>query len=120
MENYFMDYDKTTGQILGFYIYSIHGNNIPKGCIEISQEKYEYYISNSGLVKLNPETLEDIIIPLIQTQQSQNETEVLKERINQIEQEKFLLEQRVTQAENDNLISMEALAEVYEQMLAMQ
>ena len=65
MENFFMNYDITTGNILGFYLISIDGNNIPTPNIEISSTKHDFYMANMGLYMLNPTTLEDQLIPVV-------------------------------------------------------
>lgn len=62
-ENFLMNYDTTTGEIKGFYLKSIHGDNIPIPTIEITPEKHQFYMENNGKYKLNPTTLEDEIIP---------------------------------------------------------
>lgn len=65
MENYLMNYDTTTGDIKGFYLKSIHGDNMPTPTIEITAEKHDFYMQNNGLYRLNPTTLEDELIPVI-------------------------------------------------------
>jgi hypothetical protein len=61
-ENYLMHYDNE-GYIKGFYLKSIHGDNIPRPVIEITPEKHNFYLENQGLYKINPLTLEDEAIP---------------------------------------------------------
>lgn len=65
MENYLMNYDETTGNILGFYLKSINVN-IPNPNIEITPEKHNFYMENNGLYRLNPTTLADelLLIPI--------------------------------------------------------
>lgn len=63
-ENYLMNYDTTTGEIKGFYLKSIHGDNIPTPNVEITPEKHEFYMENNGKYKLNVTTLEDEIIAI--------------------------------------------------------
>lgn len=69
MENYFMNYNLATGEILGFYLKSMHGDNIPSPTIEITSEKHQFYIDNQGKYKLNLQTMEDELIPLPTPQQ---------------------------------------------------
>lgn len=66
-ENYLMHYDATTGDILGFYLKSIHGDNIPAPTIEITEEKHAFYMDNNGKYKLNIETLEDKLVQFTET-----------------------------------------------------
>lgn len=63
-KNFFMNYDATTGDILGFYLKSIHGDNIPTPNIEITPEKHQFYMENNGKYKLNVTTLADEEIPV--------------------------------------------------------
>ena len=65
-ENYLMAYDATAGNILGFYLKSIHGDNIPTPSLEITAEKHNFYMNNQGKYKLNIETLEDELIPVVE------------------------------------------------------
>lgn len=58
-ENFLMHYDITTGDILGFYLKSIHGDNIPTPNKEITPEEHKFYMENNGKYKLNPSSLED-------------------------------------------------------------
>jgi hypothetical protein len=58
-----MDYDKTTGEIKGFYHKEIQGDKIPEGCIEITDEKHEFYLLNNGKYKIDVNTFEDIHLP---------------------------------------------------------
>lgn len=60
-EKIYLHYDEK-GVILGFYFNSIHENNIPNPNIEITKEKYNFYMKNNGAYKLNISTLEDILI----------------------------------------------------------
>lgn len=62
-ENYYMNYDAETGEIKGFYIKGIHGENIPTPNVEITPEKHDFYMQNNGKYRLNPKTLEDELIP---------------------------------------------------------
>lgn len=62
-ENFLLNYDPETGDIKGFYLRSIHGDNIPQPYIEITPEKHDFYIGNNGLYKLDPITLEDMLKP---------------------------------------------------------
>lgn len=66
-ENYLMHYDEN-GFIQGFYLRSIHGNNIPEPYIEISDEKHQFYLDNQGKYKINPVTLEDEIVQVPEPQ----------------------------------------------------
>ena len=70
MENYLMNYDEKSGQIKGFYLKSIHGDNIPSPTIEVSFEKHDFYMQNNGKYKLNLQTLEDELIPIAEPSQS--------------------------------------------------
>lgn len=63
-ENYIMNYDPIMGGIKGFYLKSIHGDNIPTPSIEITSEKHQFYLANNGKYKLNPVTLEDELLPI--------------------------------------------------------
>jgi hypothetical protein len=65
-EKFLMHYDATTGDILGFYLKSIHGDNIPTPIIEITSEKHQFYMKNNGKYRLNPSTLEDQQIPVVE------------------------------------------------------
>lgn len=58
----YLNYDSETGNILGFYIKSIHGDNIPIPNIEIPPEKYQFYMNNNGRYKLDITTLADVEI----------------------------------------------------------
>lgn len=82
MENYLMNYDEKTGEIKGFYLKSIHGNNVPFPTIEITPERHEFYMQYNGKYKLNPETLEDelIVEPELQLQPPTQE-----DRLNAVE-----------------------------------
>jgi len=62
-EKYFISYDEVTGEIKGFYVKSVHGDNIPTPNKEITSEKHDFYMVNNGLYKLNPLTLEDELLP---------------------------------------------------------
>jgi len=64
MENYLLNYDVTTGNILGFYLKSIN-ENIPIPTIEITPEKHDFYMQNNGLYRVDPTTLEDKLIPIV-------------------------------------------------------
>ena len=64
-ENYILNYDPETGSILGFYLKSIHGDNIPSPNIEITQEKYDFYMQNNGKYRIDPKTFQDIEIPVV-------------------------------------------------------
>jgi len=64
MENYLMNYDAVTGLIKGFYLKSIH-INIPSPCIKITSAKHDFYMD--GLYRLNPITLEDVLLPVDNT-----------------------------------------------------
>lgn len=68
MENYLMNYDATTGEIKGFYLKSINGDNIPAPNIEITPEKHDFYMEHNGQYKLNPQTLEDELLPVPEPQ----------------------------------------------------
>lgn len=59
----YMDYDKETGAIKGFYSPEFHGENIPEGCIQITKEKHAFYLTNGGRYKIDIVTLEDIRMP---------------------------------------------------------
>lgn len=82
MENYFMNYDEKTGMTKGFYLKSIHGDNIPTPNIEITPEKHDFYVQNNGLYKINTTTLQDETIP-ISTPQIQIPS--TQDRLNSIE-----------------------------------
>lgn len=79
-----MNYDEQ-GDILGFYLRSIHGDNIPSPTIEITPEKHLFYMENQGKYKLNVLTLEDEEIPVVVVPQEKTELEKLKERQNATE-----------------------------------
>lgn len=81
-ENYLMAYDATTGNILGFYLKSIHGDNILTPNLEITQEKHDFYMEHNGQYRLNITTLEDELIPIIVIPTEKTELEILQE--NQI------------------------------------
>ena len=68
---YLMNYDVNTGDILGFYIKSIN-ENIPEPTIEITEEKHNFYMDNNSLYRLNPQTLEDELIPIISGSKRKN------------------------------------------------
>lgn len=85
MENYFMDYNKDTGDIKGFYLKSIHGVNIPEGCIEITPEKHDFYMDNNGLYRLNLTTLIDELIPIVILPVVKTEVQINTERIDAME-----------------------------------
>lgn len=81
MENYLLNYDPSTGNILGFYLKSIH-ENIPEPYIEITPEKHDFYMRNNGLYRLNPQTLEDELVPIASPAPQPPNTE---DRLNAIE-----------------------------------
>lgn len=62
MENYILAYDAETGEFVGFYLRSIHGDSIPEPNVEITPEKHAFYMEHNGQYKLNPATLEDVLI----------------------------------------------------------
>lgn len=76
---YLMNYDVSTGDILGFYIKLIN-RNIPQPTIEITEEKHDFYMDNNSLYRLNPQTLEDELIPIIPVVKEKTEIELLKEQ----------------------------------------
>lgn len=80
-ENYFMNYDITTGEIKGFYLKSIHGSNIPTPNIEITQEKHQFYMENNGKYKINVTTLEDELIPFTQVVSQPNAQDILNAQL---------------------------------------
>jgi hypothetical protein len=83
LEKFLMHYDETTGEIKGFYLASIHGENIPSPCIEIDAEKHRFYMENNGLYKININTLEDELLPILEpTPQPPTEQEKLKADID--------------------------------------
>lgn len=82
MENYFMNYDAATGQIKGFYLRSLHGDKIPSPTLEITEERYKFYLEHNGQYKLNTQTLED---ELIQTSAPQIQIPSYNDRLNAIE-----------------------------------
>lgn len=60
-----IDYDRQTGKVLGFYAQEIHGDNIPEGCIEISDEVWMHYLDNQGklVIDITKKYNEEIINP---------------------------------------------------------
>ena len=56
-ENFFIDYDKLTGEIIGFYTKERHKDKIPEDSIEITKEKHDEIIKASGTHKINLTTL---------------------------------------------------------------
>ena len=98
-ENFYLNYDATTGDILGFYLKSIHGDNIPNPSIEITPEKHEFYMQNNGKYRLNPKTLEDELIPVVETTPEPTQEELLKKQLLETQaslaslQEQILLNQ---------------------------
>lgn len=81
MENYFMNYDTTTGEIKGFYLKSIHGENIPTPNKEITPEKHNFYMEHNGEYKIDVTTLEDELVQIGEVTQSLT----LEERIAMLE-----------------------------------
>ena len=63
-EKFLMNYDITTGEIKGFYLKSIHGDNVPTPTIEITPEKHTFYMEHNGQYKVNTTTLEDELMPV--------------------------------------------------------
>lgn len=80
-ENYFMNYDATTGEIKGFYLKSINGDNLPTPNKEITKEKHLFYMQNQGKYKLNIQTLEDELIPIIDAVKVPTQDEILRAKI---------------------------------------
>jgi len=92
MENFIMNYDKETGYIGGFYLKSIHVDNIPIPNMEITKEKHQFYMDNNGKYKLNPTTLEDELIPSPEPiQEPKTQDEINSERIDAMESAVMLL-----------------------------
>lgn len=49
----FLNYDKKTGNVTGFYATDIHGDNIPTGCLKISDDIWTEYLNNQGKYKID-------------------------------------------------------------------
>jgi len=84
--NYLMSYDNE-GNIITFYptndLASYH--DIPAQIIEITQEKYDFYHQKIDKYKLNPQTLQDELIPYVEPlPQPKTELEILKETIDML------------------------------------
>lgn len=80
-ESYLMAYDTTTGDILGFYLKSIHGDNIPTPNKEVTKEKHNFYMENNGKYKINVTTLEDELIPVTTNTQQPTQDEILRAKL---------------------------------------
>ena len=75
MENYYLNYDEKRGEIKGFYLKSIHGDNIPTPFIEISPEKHRFFMENNSKYKININTLteEKIEVTYIEKEPTEQE-----------------------------------------------
>jgi len=81
-----MNYDTITGEVKGFYLVSIHGENIPAPIMEITPEKHDFYMENNGKYRLNLITLEDELIPIVESPpQPKTPIEINAERITAAE-----------------------------------
>ena len=49
----YLNYDSNTAKVIGFYSTDIHGDNIPVGCIEISDDVWGHYIENQNKYVVN-------------------------------------------------------------------
>jgi len=65
-ETYLMVYDNE-GNIITYIPKSDISSytDIPTQVIEITEEKHIFYVSNNGRYKIDPITLEDVLIPII-------------------------------------------------------
>jgi len=86
MENYFLYYDSETGEIIGFYKKSIHGDKIPSPAIEITEEQHEFYMIHNGLYKLSIPDLQNILIPVSNETAEQTPVEKNTEDISLLQQ----------------------------------
>ena len=100
MENYYLNYDEKTGEIKGFYLKSIHGDNIPTPFIEISPEKHRFFMENNSKYKININTL---------TEEKIEVTYIEKEPTEQEELNAQLLEE-IAQQKNVNAQLMQEIA----------
>lgn len=58
-EQYLLNYDPDTGEVKGFYLKSIHGDNIPTPNLEVDKNRHQLYMDNQGKYKINLVSLED-------------------------------------------------------------
>lgn len=49
----YLNYNNETGDVLGFYSEDIHGDNIPTGCLKISDDIWTEYLNNQGKYKID-------------------------------------------------------------------
>lgn len=82
-EKYYLNYDEKTGVIKGFYLKSIHGDNIPTPNIEITTEKHDFFFKNNGLYKINLKTLTEEKIEVKPFQKEPTEQEKINAQILQ-------------------------------------
>jgi len=79
-ENYFMNYDGVTGAILGFYLLSIHGVDIPTPNISITPAKHNFYMEHNGMYHINITTLADELIPVVEIPTVKTDMQILQEK----------------------------------------
>jgi len=66
-ENYIYAYKKDDGMPVGFFLQSIHGEDIPTPNIEITEEQHTWCMEHNGRFKLDLATMEFIEIELPET-----------------------------------------------------
>src|SRR5690625_3359659 len=55
-QQYYVNFNET-GNIIGFYIDTIHGDNIPESAIPISTEDWQVYSADASKYKLDGDTI---------------------------------------------------------------
>ena len=95
--------------------------------VKISDEIYNKYFEESTkgkcfkILDINGETFEDIFqeVEFVLPPLPKTKVDILQERVDALETDKINLQNELEQAKSDNLVTMEALADVYEQLLAL-
>ena len=106
------------GNIAGFYNDKLHGENIPAGAVPITTEDWQTYINDTRLYKLDA----DGVTIRLKTQQELDEEaanqppSVKTEQQLKIEQ----LEASAAKSEKDTLDAMDAVFDLYLQVLDLQ
>src|SRR5690625_344087 len=100
---YYADFDES-GNIAGFFLNEIHGDNIPETAIPITDEEWQTYIEDSNKYKLDGDSIRE------KTQEELDAEEEARPKPPP---------SRIEMLEQENLMNMLALAELHEQLLAL-